>query len=208
MGLDWVLHQRKPKEGFEDRFKVVTNMLQQIRRSEDIVSPELEQELKDISVSCYEAVGAPQVGVDERANEWFRKNCYEPAHKDALAGKMHSPEQADFWKQDFETCLETHKGQHVMELAEQEGGIAAVTGIAVTSIDFRGKVLRFCEGLLEELIDESYDEHTAEESLDYANRLEGALPLVKTEEHKELVTAAITWLRFWGSRGFGWWGWS
>lgn len=207
MGLDWCLIKTKPKEGFEDRFKVVTEMLSQMRQDEAIASPQLEAELKEISVSCYEAVGAPQVGHDERANEWFREKCYDPAHKDAVAGKMHHEEQARYWGRSFEECLEDNKGRYVMELAQQEGGIASVSGmVMVTNIDFRGKILRFCEGLPEELINEAYEDHEAEESLHYANRLEIAMPKVK-EKHREDLQGAINWLRFWGERGFGWWAW-
>lgn len=205
MGLDWMLNKYKPKEGFEERLQVVAKLLKEIRASETAVSPQLEAELKEISVSVYEAVGAPQVGFDERANEWFRKKVYEPALKDAKKGYM-GPEHAAFWKKPFEECLEAHKGQHVMELAQQEGGVASVTGVAASSLDFRGKVLGYC-GLPKELVNESYEEHTAEESLDYAKRLEEAAVKIHNFEHREMVEGAIEWLRFWGSRGFGWYGW-
>lgn len=207
MGLDWVLHKHKARPGFEERYATVTRMLDQMREQDEAESPQLEEEMKKVSVSPYEVVGAPQVGIDEEATEWFRKNNYEPARADAEAGKGHD-EFREFWKQDFETCLEKFKGRYVMELARDKGGEASVTGIAVSSVDFRGKVLRFIDGLDEGLVNESYEDHTAEECLDYAKRLEEQMPNVPDgPEGKELLQGAIAWLRFWGERGFGYWAW-
>ena len=209
MGLDWVLDKAKARPGFEERFVTVTRMLQQMREQDEAESPELEAELEEISISCYEAVGAPQVGIDEKATQWYRENNYEPAHADAKAGELDNrPELRDFWLQDFEKCLEKNKGQYVMELAEQQGGEAAVSGIAVASLDFRGKVMRYVTGLDEDLVEEAWTDHTAEECLDYAKRLAAELPNVKEGENdRGLLEEAIAWLRFWGERGFGYWAW-
>lgn len=206
MGLDWVLDKSKAKPGFEERYQTVTKMLQDMR-VDGAVSKDLEEELEEISISVYEVVGAPQVGHDERANEWFRKNCYEPALEDLKKGRL-SADQEAFWARPYDEILEEHKGKYVMELARDQGGEAPVSGIAVQSVDFRGKVLRFIEGISPELVDESYEDHTAEECLDYASRLEEELPNVPDgREGKELLQAAIKWLRFWGEKGFGYWAW-
>jgi len=207
IGLDWMLEKAKAKPGFEERYATVTKMLKDMEGEAE--SPELEKELEEISISCYEAVGAPRVGFDERANEWFRKENWEPAHQDAKAGKLDSnPGYRDFWMQDFETCLEEHKGKYVMELARDKGGEATVSGIAASSTDFRGKVLRFIDGLDADLVNESYEDHNAEECLAYAKRLEAQLPKVPDgPDGKELLQSAIDWLRFWGERGFGYWAW-
>lgn len=207
MGLDWVLDKAKARPGHEERYKTVTRMLADMR-NEGAESPLLEKELKEISISCYEAVGAPRVGIDDNATEWYRKNNYEPAHADAVAGKVRNEEQRAFWLQDFEKCLEEHKGQYVMELAEQKGGEAAVSGIAVQSVDFRGKIMRFVDGLDSGLVEEAWTDHTAEECVDYARRLEEQLPNVADgPEGKELLQGAIDWLKFWGEKGYGYWAW-
>lgn len=208
MGLDWCLERAKPKPGSERRFAELNLLFSKMEDQEPGGElAELEEELKSITISCYEAAGAPRVGIDDRATEWFREKNYVPAHADALAGQIPNPKAAEFWKQSFEECLKEVKGQYVMELADQEGGIASVSGmVMVTNIDFRGKVLRFCDGLDEELVNESYQDHTGEECLAYAKRLEEDLPNVG-EEHKELVQGAINWLRFWGERGFGYHAW-
>ena len=204
MGLDWMVEKIKARPGFEERYATVTRMLKEMDGEAE--SPELETELEEISITCYEVVGAPQVGHDERANEWFRENCYEPALKDL---DRLSPEQQKFWSSGFDNCLDAHKGKYVMELAQDQGGVASVSGmVMVTNLDFRGKVLRFIDGLPSELVDESYDDHNAEESLDYARRLEAELPNVPDgPDGKELLQGAVNWLRFWGEKGFGYWAW-
>jgi hypothetical protein len=203
MGLDWMLDKVKARPGSEARFDEITKMLEDMK--EDARSPELEAEHEAISMSVFEAVGAPRTGEDPRADEWFREHVYEPAHEDALAGKRDAHFQ-DFWKRSFEECLEGNKGKYVIELAEKTGGVAAVSGIATSNLDFRGKMLRFCEGLPEDLVDESYEDHTAEECVDYARRLEEQLPHV-SEEHRRTVQDAASWLRFWGELGFGYHAW-
>jgi len=187
----------------------VSRMLDQMRKEEEVESPQLEKEFEEISISCYEAVGAPKIGEDDRATAWFKEHNYEPAHADAKAGKLdHRDDAKEFWLQSFEKCLEKHVGQHVMELAEQQGGEAAVSGIAVQSIDFRGKMMRFVTGLDEELVNEAWEDHTAEECVDYAKRLTEVLPTIPDgPEGKELLQGAIDWLNFWGSRGFGYFAW-
>jgi hypothetical protein len=188
----------------EERFLTLSKQVEQMR-NDGAESKELEEELAGVSVSIYEEVGAPQVGVDERATEWFRKKVYEPAKKDLDEGRMPG-HRVEFWSRTWEELLEEHKGQHVMELAELKGGEASVTGIAVASVDFRGKVIGYSEGLPEELQNEAYENHTGEECVAYAQRLEEALPQV-SDDYKEYVQGAIDWLRFWGSRGFGYYAW-
>lgn len=205
MGLDWMLQRHKARLGFEDRYVAVTAMLNQMKGHAE--SPELERELEEISLSCYEVVGAPQVGEDPAANEWFRFNCYVPAIESMEGGAL-DPEQEAFWRKPFEELLELHRGKYVMELAQDTGGLAKVQGIAAGVMDFRGKVLCSISGLDKTLVDEGFQDHTWEECLDYANRLEAELPKVpEGSRERELLEAAIEWLRFWGSKGFGFWAW-
>ena len=206
MGLDWMLDKVKPRPGSEARFDEISKLLQEMR--DDARSPELEEERERISVSCLEAIGAPRTGEDPRADAWFRENVYEPAHEDALKGERDAKFQ-EFWGRTFEECLEDNKGKHVAELAEKTGGIAAVSGMMmVSTLDFRGKVLRFIKGLDEDLVNESYQDHTAEECVGYARRLEEQLPNVADgPEGKELLRGAVGWLRFWGELGFGYHAW-
>ena len=78
----------------------------------------------------------------------------------------------------------------------------------VESIDFRGKMMRYVTDLDEELVNEAWEDHTAEECVDYATRLEAVLPTIPDgPEGKEPLQGAIKWLSFWGSRGFGYFAW-
>jgi hypothetical protein len=210
MGLDWVLDKAKARPGHEERYATVSRMLTQMReQGEAEPGEELLAEYEQVSISCYEVVGAPKIGEDDRATAWFKEHNYDPANADAKAGKLdHREEMRDFWLKPFDECLEKYKGKYVMELAEQQGGEAAVTGIAVASIDFRGKMMRYVEGLDEDLVNEAWEDHTAEECLAYAKKLEGVMPSIPDgPEGKELLQGAIDWLKFWGSRGFGYWAW-
>ena len=204
MGLDWLVHRRRPVKGSEARFGEVEQLLREIGGG-DARSPVLEEEFDRISEDLFDVIGAPEVGKDPEADEWFRKQCYEPAHADAMSGEMRGgPERIAFWKQDFEKCLEKHKGQRVAELAKEQGGIASVTGMLASNLDFRGKMLSFLKGLDEDLVEESYEDHSAEQCLDYARRLEKQLSNV---EDGEVLESAIAWLCFWGGRGFGYRAW-
>lgn len=206
MGLDWMLDKVKPRPGSERRFEEITQMLREMR--DDARSPDLERERDEISISVFEAIGAPRTGEDPRADEWFRENVYTPAHEDALKGERDAAFQ-EFWSRSFEECLEDNKGKYVVELAEKTGGIASVSGmVMVSNLDFRGKVLRFVDGLDSDLVDESYQDHTAEECVDYARRLEDQLPNVPDgPDGRELLEGAVRWLRFWGELGFGYHAW-
>jgi len=205
MGLDWMLDKIKARPGSERRFEEITRMLREMER--DARSPALEREREEISVSCFEAIGAPRTGEDPRADEWFREKCWIPAHADALKG-VGAPGFVEFWGRSFEECLADNTGRYVVELAERRGGMGRVTGIMTSNVDFRGKVLRFVDDLPEDLVEESYRDHTAAECVDYARRLEEQIPNVKEgPEGSELVRAAVDWLRFWGELGFGYHAW-
>jgi len=83
-----------------------------------------------------------------------------------------------------------------------------VTGmVMVTSLDFRGKMMRYVEGLDEDLVNEAWEDHTADECVDYANRLEEAKKDIRGGDNLRTLESAIKWLRFWGNRGFGYWAW-
>jgi hypothetical protein len=96
----------------------------------------------------------------------------------------------------------------VVELAREKGGVAAVGGMLTGALDFRGKVVGRSEEIIgDALAEEAYEDHSAEECLSYAKRLEEALGDRQDDDVKYL-REAISWLRFWGERGFGYWAWS
>jgi hypothetical protein len=214
MGLDWMVHKTKPREGCEARFAELTRLLNDMRE-DGATSPSLEEELEGISVNVGEVIGAPRIGVDERADRWFRE-----VYDENRAREDGSPEFAAHWSRPFEDLLEENRGRYVLELAEDQGGMAAVSGIVATSLDFRGKIVGSCPLLSRDLREEAYEDHSAEEMLDYARRLrrdlQGGVESLEPSrgaarrnenDWEDAVDAAIRWLEFWGEKGFGYWAW-
>ena len=112
---------------------------------------------------------------------------------------------------DAEAYVKANTGLRVPSLAKKPEGLGSVTGIAVGPESFRGKVLRFIPWLDEDLVGESYNDHEADELLEYGERLleaaedkEKELGEAKTEEEEEQVTTlkeAAQWCIFWGREG-------
>jgi len=244
MGLDWVLDKRKPKDGHREEFHKLTGDLRKIDGQEDISREEYREKTKalndridEISDSPYEAIGCPRIGIDPEATEWFRKEIYLD-HLEQVRKEMEKPaalegeertwnhrneEYIANWSRPFEELLEESKGRYVTELAKKREGVAKVSGMLTSAIDFRGKVIGYSEEIVgDDLSHEAYDDHTADECLDYAERLEFAInewvsehptkAFLKTEEEDypgwiENLRAGVQWLRFWGNLGFGYHAW-
>lgn len=214
MGLDWMLQKTKARPGSESRFAQLTLEMDKISRHAksqeeyEELTRDLSEELAGISVHAFDVIGAPRLGHDEKADNWFFENVYKPNHEEAISRDGSGlTGWAALWSKPFDAIVEKYKGQYILEAAEEEGGCAAVSGMLCSAADFRGKMLRFCEGLPSELVDESYEDHTGEQSLEYADRLERAIALVEDEEGRGTVRDAVAWLRFWGSKGFGYNAW-
>lgn len=76
--------------------------------------------------------------------------------------------------------------------------------------DFRGKVIGRADLLDEELQMEAYENHTAEECIEYAIKLELYIQHLNRDdldendqEDYDYLIKAIKWLKFWGFRGHG-----
>lgn len=240
MGLDWMLDAHKAKPGCEKQYRRIKNQLYAVEhectlplQKTEVLRRHLEAELNQVAVSPFEVIGAPQVGIDAEATEWFRREIYAPTHREALeeAGAAKGQGRNDafikYWSRPFEAVLNDERGKYVVELAKEREGIAAITGIMCSSLDFRGKAVTLAVVLPDDLRNEAYDDHDADAALDYADRLEAAVADYKAEhpdwptrkEEAEYggmvsatddiadVQAAVRWLRYWGSRGFGFSGW-
>ncbi len=214
MGLDWMLHGSKPKPGYEKQFHRINDKLAALETDAGLADDkkkqfrsDLELALKSVSISPYEVVGAPRVGIDADATEWFRKQVYEPVQ--LRLSQESNPRFIAYWRRPFSEIVEDERGKYVVELAKEREGVAAITGMLCSSLDFRGKVVALSAMLPEELKNEAYDDHSGDECLDYADRIEAALREVSEEHVEEVadVTAAVKWLRYWGSRGFGYGAW-
>lgn len=221
MGLDLMLDGFAPHAGREAECQALNarlavldddDALPQARRQQ--LRAALRDELARISTSPYDVIGAPRVGFDARATEWFRVHCYKPnrdearAQRSRLEGKLSSP-FIDYWSRRFEQVLRDERGRYVVALAADKRGLSPASGILTSSLDLRGSLLARAESLPSDLQHEAFDDHHAQASLDYAHRLEEAVRVVPTPHRPDVegVRQAIAWMRFWGERRFGWTAW-
>jgi hypothetical protein len=202
MGLDWMLQTDKPKAGWVKDYKRIKGKLEALDEDEGLTKEQrkalqrdLMSALKQVAVSSFEVIGAPQVGIDIEATEWFRREVFEPFQirvaeekkKPALRPSA-NPQWNDrndrliaHWGRPFEQVLQEEKGKYVVELAKEREGVAAITGFLCTSLDFRGKAIVLSVVVQEDLRQEAFDDHDPDECLDYANRLEASLQNYKAE---------------------------
>ena len=192
---------------------------------------ELREKMEPLLTSPYDILECPKVGVDADATAFFIKHVFEPnnrkAEEDRARGLGPPPKESDsiaiglhkhqmkfidYWTRPLSAILADQSGKLVPELAKNKAGIALVSGVACGPIDFRGKVIgRDTAALGDGISKEAYEKHTAEECLDYADRLEAAIDRAMGEggklrgelEKEEVYRSAVDWLRFWGGEGFG-----
>lgn len=211
MGLDWMLNKVRPREGFEAEFEQLDAEFHRLP-SDDPKINGLRMRLLEIGLSAIDVLECPVLGVDPAADAWFEENAYKRNQKDiaeAQAEGRHIPvEFVAFWSRPFKDVLADHRGKQVLELAVHQEGLAMCLGIAAGPLDFRGGMVAHIEALPEELRDEAFADHDADECLDYAERLHHASAELVDEQDKETVKHAVTWLEFWGAHGFGFWAWS
>jgi hypothetical protein len=209
MGLDWLLKKHAAKAGRETEFHRITDKLAALDADAGLTDEQrtalradLENALEQLAITPYEVIGAPRIGIDDKATEWFRKHCYQPAQERQLPGEGF----VAHWCRPFEVVLADEHGKYVVELANDQRGLGAITGMLTSRLDFRGQAIGSAKCLPEHLKNEAYDEHDAEGSLDYATRLEAALLEVDDEHLEEVVDIrhGINWMRYWAERGFGW----
>lgn len=220
MGLDWMLNKLKPKsDDVKEEFSWLI--------IKDELTAEEEKRLDAISTSIYEVIGAPRV---RDCPEWFREHQYLPMQERVAEEKAKPAGEGwdcrnqtliDHWSRPFEELLAEHGNRFVLDLATDKEGFAAVSGLMCSDLDFRGKVIGWAEFLPRKLRDEAYEDHDAAACVDYANRLEAAVEAYRKahpnetrtpdndnlEEICKTVLAGVKWLRYWGSRGFGYSSW-
>ena len=174
------------------------------RRRMDMLAKEMER----CVITSMQTLGAPQVGSDKVADDHVRAQWGE---YDDLQEKYPTVEE----------YLEATKGKYIPHLVESDG-IGAVTGMAVGSDSFRGKVLGYMEWLPEDVRDQAYSNMSPEELMTYGAELialarrrldeypEQEVLGVWGEDEKreaETVAAAGRWCVFWGSNGHSMFAW-
>ena len=128
---------------------------------------EHQEVLNECLISPMETLGAPRVGFDEAATEFAREQYREalktPWGKERFSGMT----------EDEYVALE--HGKYVPSLLKSDG-IALTSGMMVGAESFRGKMLRWCEEVLEgtDLGERAYRDHKPDDLVDYGNALNDA----------------------------------
>ena len=208
MGLD-MRPLSKPKAGKEQRFYELYSLIP----SENLSPDQREQLLEEwfaLGIPSYETIKAPQVGRDAQADAWLREQYDADDNPD---------------KPPFDEVYQDYQGYYVIELATEQDSMPVYRAFGQDANVFRGQFLADCQELIgEDLLNEAWSNHLAEEAVDYAQRLLAAvtpaaqqhgLEYLKDqyeppeaepeslESQLHIVYSLARWLIFYGSRGHG-----
>ena len=208
MGLD-MRPLSKPKAGKEQRFYELYSLIP----SENLSSDQREQLLEEwfaLGIPSYETIKAPQVGRDAQADAWLREQYDADDNPD---------------KPPFDEVYQDYQGYYVIKLAPEQDSVPVYRAFGQDENVFRGQFLADCQELIgEDLLNEAWSNHLAEEAVDYAQRLIAAvtptaqqhgLEYLKDqyeppeaepeslESQLHIVYSLARWLIFYGSRGHG-----
>ena len=208
MGLD-MRPLSKPKAGQEKRFYELYSLI----LSENLAPDQQEQLLEEwfaLGIPSYETIKAPQVGRDAQADVWLREQ-YEADD---------SPD-----KPPFDEVYQDYQGYYVIELATEQDSVPVYRAFGQDENVFRGQFLADCQELIgEDLLNEAWSNHLAEEAVDYAQRLIAAVTPTAQQHRLEylkdqyeppeadpeslesqlhIVYSLVRWLNYYGTRGHG-----
>ena len=208
MGLD-MRPLSKPKAGKEQRFYELYSLIP----SENLSPDQREQLLEEwfaLGIPSYETIKAPQVGRDAQADAWLREQYDADDNPD---------------KPPFDEVHQDYQGYYVIELAPEQDSVPVYRAFGQDANVFRGQFLANCQDLIgEDLLNEAWSNHLAEEAVDYAQRLLAAvIPAAQhhgleylkdqyeppeaepesLESQLHIVYSLARWLIFYGSRGHG-----
>ena len=208
MGLD-MRPLSKPKAGKEQRFYELYSLIP----SENLSPDQREQLLEEwfaLGIPSYETIKAPQVGRDAQADAWLREQYDADDNPD---------------KPPFDEVYQDYQGYYVIELAPEQDSVPVYRTFDQDENVFRGQFLADCQELIgEDLLNEAWSNHLAEEAVDYAQRLLAAVtPIAQQhgleylkdqyeppeaepeslESQLHIVYSLARWLIFYGSRGHG-----
>lgn len=165
---------------------------------------EAQELLDQCYISPFETIGAPRIGIDDAATDWFVRE----------ARKQQAP-------QDIDTLLKENHGKFVPDLATNKGGHGSITGMLGSDISFRGKIIGQSVIVPGNLSAEAYADHTDEELLSYGHALmyaaeeyaiehdipwplnKGASIKTEAEEDLKYLVDGANWCIFWGEHGHG-----
>ena len=150
------------------------------------------------------------MGRDAQADAWLREQYDADDNPD---------------KPPFDEVYQDYQGYYVIELAPEQDSVPVYRAFGQDENVFRGQFLADCQELIgEDLLNEAWSNHLAEEAVDYAHRLIAAvtpaaqqhgLEYLKDqyeppeaepeslESQLHIVYSLARWLIFYGSRGHG-----
>ncbi|QFT54500.1 hypothetical protein [Microbulbifer sp. THAF38] len=200
MGLDWN-PANKAKPGHEEEFKKITKKL---LGKVWFGRKRLEQRFEEISISAFETLNTPQVGIDEAATLWA---------KEKYKGSNQEISEEEF--------LSRLTGYYVLELSPPCDGIPYYSNSLLGYVDaysFRAQLLKDCKEIIgEDLLAKSFEYQQPSELVRYGEDLI-KLASRYSESHKikipdqapeetgtsfnlHVVVSAGRWCKFWGKRG-------
>jgi hypothetical protein len=203
MGLDWVILD-KPKEGYENAYNELKNQIKQLHESNDIDEEHIDNlndQLKSISISKYETLKCPKVKSSNKSKQYFIDNIYN--------GIKHRYNNLT-----VDEVINIYANEYIVELSPYISGISNTASLLCSSCDFRGKGISYSNLIGQELSEEAYLDHTPDEMINYANKLQDKLKEYNKNELNEeqledylFVKRGIKWLKFWGKKGHGYYAW-
>ncbi len=205
MGLDWNPGP-KAKPGHEQEFRELWGNLH--ARSCFFRSRKVKR-FKEITLTAFETLGTPRVGLDAAATEWAHREAF-PNRKDKSLTE--------------EVFVAQMRGFHVLDLVPPCDGLPRYTnghaGGYVERYAFRGQFLNDCTEIIgDDLLGSGYDSKLPEDTVTYGGQLIEAasqfanargmdvagIQLAEEPESIEfrldVVFSAGRWCRFWGERG-------
>lgn len=209
MGLDWNVSAR-PKAGHEEEY----HQLWATMTGEGATSDEaLVARFQEITIPAYTDIGAPQVGIDEAADQWVKTLMAENGDERPLA----------------EVTQQMHGYYALGAMPECDGFPVYSNGGLYDGVDrtsFRGKFLADCEDIIGgELLNRAWEDLQASELMAYGqalktvaetyaveNKVEHVLGLrdISDEDYANEAAAkahfmisAAKWCIYWAERGFG-----
>ena len=211
MGLDWN-PANKAVPGREADYEALKAALDAELADESQHDADDEQESEasrrffEASISAFDTLMAPTVGVDEPANQWAREEF----------AQLETDEP-------FEKWFESIRGLRLAHLSPCPGVPRYSNGSVggyVEPFSFRGQFLTFCEPIIGmEVLERCYQNMPAEELISFGQHLkekgealvrESGLILPKESDefdeedprwHADILIAAGDWCIFWGERG-------
>jgi len=217
MGLDWnPVH--KPKTGNEAEYQelfdkltgkapIKPNLWNLFSFNRVKETERLKERFFDISISAFETLGAPQVGVDKAADEWARGRFEDRTDKNAT----------------MEQFMEQMQGFYVVDLVPEHEGIPIYVAMHDERFVFRAAFLHDCEKVIgKQMLDAAHTTMSPEMAIDYGEELmrvadafaaENGCEAMKdqrtgpkgtedsTADKAHILFSAAKWLLWWAKRG-------